>query len=1040
MTLLARPAKLCPLPVPRKPHSDNRESSSSLVEAVARELCRLAREQRAHAVGVSLSAADSIAQLYESFANGSADAVLDQSPRLLCASAMRMLVVDHMRGADAQAGSFEESVLAVDAALESVEQINPRLARVVECRYFAGMSEQDTALALGVDIPGASRDWRRARAWLLRDLASEDGAGEAAPAPVANPTWVDAVFDDALALPGDRLEAFLERCAAAPGGLRGYVEELLALAADSSDRLSADALTPELLWSILMSGEVAPPVDADPLVRPAAPAPSPQTPGAWRIVRELGGGRLGPIYLAERVGTRGEQRGALRYVPRSVAADLTALRSRPDYRALSSLRHDGIARLLDSGESDDGRLFVVSEYVDGRSIDSHCDDERLTIDERLELFSRVCAAVQYAHRHLAVHGAIEPANVVVTSDGQVKLFDFGLAGLVLPVASPENAASLEAIPSLEYASPEQVRGNPIAVASDVYQLGLLLYVLLVGEPAQSVTQPTRPALEHAVCRTSPVLPSARAAMAGEKSAAARRLGRRSFARALQGDLDAILMYALRKQPERRYPSVSLLRSDVDRYRKRLPVWAQPNTLWYRLQKFAVRRRGAVAAAVLLILLGAATLPGRIAERARSSRESARVAEAEQLLARMFVAADTNAGEMPNALQYVEQAVTIARTQLAGEAKSQARLFTAIGRAYTALGHYQRSIDILQEALTLRRKAFGGDSLEVADTLEALGEARYQFGRYDEAETNFRTALAVRSVREGTRTSGALLASIGLSEVLHARGQFEAAEPILRETIANLRPESNESLADAEIQELLPRALQTLANVLRDRGVLGESATLYGEGISLLRSGDHERTLRIVTVQADLGRLLILRAELDRAEFELAQAISTLRRQHGGAHPALGAALRDQAFLRMEQGRLDEAQVLLGEAERLHEQLFGRTNPAVPRIRAVQAELARRRGDLPQAVVVATEALEALGRLNMPDHPGTVEIRSTLAQALMAQGEFHQAARVLGHALTVAERAFVSYDPRISRLQTALRRAAGNASSRAVRTALTGSVP
>src|SRR5690606_32246124 len=153
LTLLARPAKLCPLPVPRKPHSDNRESSSSLVEAVARELCRLAREQRAHAGGVSLSAADSIAQLYESFANGSADAVLDQSPRLLCASAMRTLVVEHMRGADPQAGSFEESVLAVDAALESVEQINPRLARVVECRYFAGMSEQDTALALGVDIP-----------------------------------------------------------------------------------------------------------------------------------------------------------------------------------------------------------------------------------------------------------------------------------------------------------------------------------------------------------------------------------------------------------------------------------------------------------------------------------------------------------------------------------------------------------------------------------------------------------------------------------------------------------------------------------------------------------------------------------------------------------------------------------------------------------------------------------------------------------------------------------------------------------------------
>lgn len=1025
------PAKLCASLVSYTHHPDEREART-LIDTVARELSRFARDRRPHAGDGASPSMAWIAPLYSRVAGDSGLAIQDSSPLTVCARAMRKLVVEHLRGADAPADPMADRVLAVDAALESVERINARLSRVFECRYFAGMSEADTAAALGLETSQVARDWRRARAWLLRELTpAADGTPTA---PVANGTWVDAVFDDVLALPADRQEAFLERCEAAPGGLRGHVEGLLALASDSSDALLPDDLPPSLLWSSLVSGAAAATVEPNEVAQLTAPAAMPvQRPG-WQIIRELRTGRLGPLYLAERTGSRGDLKGVLRYVPRSVAADLAALRSRPDYRALSSLRHDGIARLLDSGEAEDGRLFIVSEFVEGRPIDQHCDDERLSIDERLALFSRVCAAVQYAHRQVVVHGAIDPSHVVVTSDGQVKLIEFGVAGLVLS-SGERTDTSIETIPSLDFASPEQVRGEPIAVASDVYQLGLLLYLLLTGHRALAVPKPTRSALEHAVLRTAVIPPSARAARATATEAAARRLRPRSFARALKGDLDAIVLYALRKEPERRYPSVSLLRSDVERYWQRLPVWAQHDTPWYRLRKFAIRRRAPIAAALILVAIGAAAVPGRLAERVRSSRETARIAEAEQLLGRMFA---SPTGEVPNALQYVEQALSIARTQLAREPKSQSRLFTAIGRALASLGHYQRSIDILEEALALRRAAFGGDSLEVADTLEALGEARSGFGRYDEAETNFRTALAVRTVREGTRTHAALAAQTGLGEVLHARGRFDAAEPMLRETIATLRPELIESSDDAPVQDLLPRAMQALANVLRDRGALGESAALYREAISMLRS--RGRASQVAAIQVDLARLLIHRSELDGAEFEIGQGISTFRREPNGGHPALGAALRDQALLRMEQGRFDEAQVLLGEAERLQEQLFGRANPFVPRIRALHAELARRRGDLSQAIAVATGALEELGRLNMSEHPSTVDLRSTLAQSLMAQGEFHQATRVLGQALTVAERSFVSYDPRISRLQAALRQAADARPDAAVRTAFRGSIP
>lgn len=975
-----------------------------------------------------MRAAEPLSQLYATFASDSDIPFGGRSPLLLCARAMRQMVAERMRRAETQT---DRPVLEIDAALESVERINTRLARVIECRYFARMSEDETARALNVDLAAVSRDWRRGRAWLLRTLTPD---GAPAPPAVANATWVDAVFDDALALPVDGVDGFLARCAAAPGGLRGYVEELLQLAADSSGRVSPDDLPEELLWSILTDGEVGRPVEQV-LPPEAAVAES----GGWRIVRELRGGPLGPLYLAERSPAGGEQKGALRFVPPSVATDLFTLRSRPDYRALASLRHEGIARLLDSGETDDGRLFIVSENVEGRPIDQHCDDALLTIDERLELFSKVCGAVQHAHRKLVVHGAIQPSNVVVTGVDQVKLLDFGSVDLVTPAGEREDGSTIGPLPSLAFASPEQVHGEHLAVASDVYQLGLLLYLLLTGEHAQTVSRPGRAAFEHAVCASAPILPSARAAAAPEKNAAARRHRPRSLVRVLRGDLDAILMYALRKEPERRYPSVSLLRSDIERYQKCLPVWAQSDTPWYRVRKFAQRRRASVAAALLFVMLGAAMLPGRL-DRASASLDNARKAEAERVLARMFAPAARAGAEMPNALQFVEEAVTIARTELSPGSQSQAHLFTVIGRAYASLGHYHRSIDILEEALALHRGHFGADSVAVAGALQALGESRLHLGRYDEAETNLRTALAVRTVREGSRTPGALAVSTGLAEVLHARGQFDSAERILRETIAVLRPELIESADDAPVHELLPQALRGLANVLRDRGAAGESEALYREAIAMLRQRGRAPATQVAATQVDLARLLIIRSELERAEFELSQAISTFDREHVVSHPALATARRDQAFLRMEQGRLDDAQRLLGEAERLQEQLVGRVGPTTPRTRALQAELARRRGDVPQAVVVATEALEQLGRLNMPDHPCTVDIRTTLAQSLMVLGEFQQATRVLGQALTVAERAFVTYDPRIARLQHALQRAAGTRTAGPSDAGITGSAP
>jgi serine/threonine-protein kinase len=715
----------------------------------------------------------------------------------------------------------------------------------------------------------------------------------------------------------------------------------------------------------------------------------------------------------------------LRFVPAAVATSLAALRSRPDWRVLASLTHDGIARLLDAGETGDGRVYIVSELVEGRPLDRYCDEKELTIDERLALFLDVCQAVQYAHRKLAVHGGINPSNVVVTAEGGARILDFGIAGLLAVHGAEADDGLFPRIPSLDFASPEQVRGEPLAVASDVYQLGLLLYVLVTGEQASSRA----------------ILPSARAASADGRNAAARGLRPRALVRKLRGDLDAIVMYALRTDADRRYPSVSLLQSDIQRYRTRLPVWAQSDTPWYRFRKFVLRRRAPVAAAIAALLVGGATLPGPIADRMRASRETARVAGVERLLASMFASPGTRTTvDSVSALEYVDHAAKLARAELGAMPKSQARIFTGIGRAYGALGHYQRSIEVLEEALALRRTSFGDDSIEVADTLDALGQSRHHLGRLHEAETSLRTALAIRQVRAGATHQATIGTTIELAELLYTRGQLDAAEQMIRGATTALFAEVLEAPDEAPVHEMLPRALRGLANVLRDRGVLGESAALYRDAISMLRQHGREPNAQVAAARVDLSRLMIARSELGRAEAELAEALPALRRAHNGDHPSLGAALRDYAYLRLEQGRFDEAQELLTEAERVHEQWLGRAHPAVPQTRALRAELARRRGDMAAAIDLATNALEQFARFDLPDHPCTIDIRATLAHALIARGEFARANRVLTDALAAAKRLFVSYDPRIARLQASLVRAASARPAAPVPGRATGSIP
>src|SRR5262245_28756322 len=344
--------------------------------------------------------------------------------------------------------------------------------------------------------------------------------------------------------------------------------------------------------------------------------------GPYRLIREIGRGGMGTVLLAVRSDDAFQKRVAIKVLRRGMDTDAIVGRFRHERQILASLEHPHIASLLDGGTTDDGLPYFVMEYVDGQLVTDYCDAKALDTTSRLELFRKICAAVQHAHQNLVIHRDIKPANVLVTSDGTPKLLDFGIAKLLNPDPGVQTlAATIAGSPLMtpEYASPEQVRGETVTTATDVYSLGVLLYELLTGRRPYDLPSRTPDEIQRVVCNSVPVRPSTVVTHAASSQSTrdrpeidsertrppdADRLRRR-----LAGDLDNIVLKALAKEPSRRYASVDQFSEDIHRHLTGLPVIARKDTLGYRTAKFIRRNRAGVAAAALVVLALVAGLIG-----------------------------------------------------------------------------------------------------------------------------------------------------------------------------------------------------------------------------------------------------------------------------------------------------------------------------------------------------------------------------------------------------------------------------------------------
>lgn len=377
----------------------------------------------------------------------------------------------------------------------------------------------------------------------------------------------------------------------------------------------------------------------DPLLIPPDQKDGPGAPGsrigAYRILWQIGSGGMGAVYLAARADEAFEREVAIKVVHPAARSWEVIHRFEREREIVARLDHPHIARLYDGGETEDGTPYLVMEYVDGVPITHYADEHQLTLRQRLELFTTVCGAVEYAHRNLVVHRDLKPSNILVTAQGVVKLVDFGIAKLLDAGTAGETQPSAVAL-TPEYASPEQIRGGPISTLSDVYSLGMALYELLAGTRPFQAAAPSPLEMARAVCEDEPPRPSA---ASGSKQ--------------LRGDLDNIILKALHKEPERRYSSVEQLRADVQRYLDGMPVIARRDTLGYRAWRFAGRHRGAVAASALFVagLIAAVIVTSSAA---RVARGHARVAAEQRALAeRRSREADQRRDEARRAQQVAE---------------------------------------------------------------------------------------------------------------------------------------------------------------------------------------------------------------------------------------------------------------------------------------------------------------------------------------------------------------------------------------------------
>jgi len=715
--------------------------------------------------------------------------------------------------------------------------------------------------------------------------------------------------------------------------------------------------------------------------------------GPYRIVRKLGSGGMGDVYLAERADEEYQQRVAIKLVRAGAFTPQVQGRLRTERQILATLQHSNIARLLDGGRAPDGTPYLVMEYIDGEPIDVYCDRRRLPLDARIELVRVVCAAVHYAHQNLIVHRDLKPNNILITESGEVKLLDFGIAKLL----DARHSVHTLAVTHMDYrvmtpahASPEQVRGDVITTASDIYVLGVLLFELLSGRKPFHLVGSRLTDMERIICEQEPPLPSSMVERTAQESPerlpdilACRSTTRARLRKDLQGDLDDIIMMAMRKDANRRYTSAEQLSADLQRHLIGQPVLATRDTWTYRARKFLARHTMPVVVSALGIVTLAAfaaitfVQAKRIAhERDVVAAERARAEQVSSFLVELFELSDPSKsrGNQVTARELLDIGARRVSVGLQDQPETRATLLGTIGRVYSSLGLYSDSVTLLQDALNSKIAIYGPKHEQVAASLVALGSALCEQGKLDECEQRLSAALTM---------------------------QQELLGPTAIQTAATL---------------------MSYAKLAQQRGTLDVAERYYNQSLEIYRRNGKDRTTGAASVMNELAGLHSYRGEYQKAETLYRAALDIDRQALGQDHPHVAMHVHDIAVTLQLQGKLAEAEPLYVESTQLLRKILGPSHPHTLDALANYGRFLRRSGELQQAEQVLSDVLATDKVARGPEHAFVGHDLVSLSNVRLDLGNYAQAEQDLHAALDIYAKALPPEHPYVASALSGLGRA------------------
>ena len=692
----------------------------------------------------------------------------------------------------------------------------------------------------------------------------------------------------------------------------------------------------------------------------------------YRIVSLIGAGGMGEVYLAE--DTSLGRKVAIKVLKLGLGTANIIRHFHQEERILAGLAHPNIAQLYGGAVTSNGLPYFVMEYVDGKRLDDYCREricqsasERLSTIRGLELFQKICAAVSYAHQRLVVHRDLKPANIRVTEAGEPKLLDFGIAKLLDPAGAIEQTMTFAAVMTPDYASPEQIRGENITTASDVYSLGVILYELLTHQKPYKIASRTAASLARAITEQEPTKPSTAFMKAGDRTSNMPNL------KLLRGDLDNIVMKALRKEPERRYSSVAQFSEDIRRHLEGRPVSARKDTVGYRAAKFVRRNRLAVSAAALILL---AVIAGLIAAlwQADIARHQRDVAQREKLKAQRIndflqdmlgAAAPEMKGVDVKIVDLLGEASRRARTELASQPDLTADVLMTLGRTYISLGLYAPAAEDLRVAVDKSVQANGELYSTSATSMGWLALALVYQDKATESEPIARKAVELQSKLhpEGNADLGVALYSLGMS--LIAKGDAKSAEPHLDQaanligkhlgekhgyyvatlTALALARENSGNVDGAEMvyrraiaagqgveqryRIFLAQATSYLGGLLINKGEYAEAETMLRQCEALYREVLGDSNSSVPAIQTTLGRLYFAKGDYIRAETEYRQALEQLPNFFPREH-FLPVSTKGALGLTLTRlGKATEGEPLLREALEIRKRVLPKENYMIP---------------------------------------------------------------------------------------------------------------